>query len=147
MREFLRTRIVSEAEFWRHFSVTGGVYFIADKAGDTVKIGFSRDPLARLSNLQVGNASRLELVGLIAGPEPLERQLHAWHREGHVNGEWFWDRGILSHWLDKFTGGNPVARLVCDYVPAREVIWYWHEAEKQHTRHVRTPEGWEPPLP
>jgi len=69
------------------------IYAIADQVGN-VKIGVSRnDPIGRMRELQVGNASRLTLIGYGSHEhaKSLESQLHADMKKAglSVGGEWF----------------------------------------------------------
>lgn len=91
----------------RAVDLIGAIYFIKDRSTDTVKIGFSRSPLDRMAQLQVGNATRLELVGAVAAEWTVEAAVHDLCRAGHLRGEWFMDRGVLSEWLDEMTEGRP----------------------------------------
>ena len=70
----------------------GAVYAIAD--GDRVKIGWAFDPVARLRQLQIGNANQLCLIGYVAAVDPakdVERGLHDIFAERRISGEWFDD--------------------------------------------------------
>lgn len=64
------------------------VYFIADGTGH-VKIGISNDVPARMAQLQTGNPTRLRLLAVCPGGEPLERQLHQQFAHVRAEGEWF----------------------------------------------------------
>ena len=64
------------------------VYFIADGTGH-VKIGVSNDVPARMAQLQTGNPTRLRLLAVCPGGEPLERQLHRQFAHVRAEGEWF----------------------------------------------------------
>lgn len=67
----------------------GFVYFI--RAGRTfnMKIGWAKDPYARLDALQCGSPHKLHLVGYFPGSHQDEKALHyAWPAE-RVRGEWF----------------------------------------------------------
>lgn len=145
----LRTLLVSEEEFWREFARLGGVYFIRDDQQDSIKIGYTRSPWTRMSNLQVGSASRLTMVGLVAAPRAVEPIIHNWFPDGRRHGEWFWDRGVLTPWLMEMTHDQPMCRNVWTLVPGQEVFWSWNETTKSHTKHVlnKTTGQWEPPLP
>ncbi len=64
------------------------IYFITD--GEYLKIGFTESNIeARIANLQVGNARKLKLVGLIDGGRESETVLHRVFYELNVGGEWF----------------------------------------------------------
>jgi hypothetical protein len=146
---YLQTRLVSEAEFWPAFHETGAIYFIREAKADAIKIGHSRDPKKRLSDLQVGSSGRLELIGVIAAAREIEPIVHKQHSEGHLRGEWFCDRGITSQWLLDMTQGEPLFRQVWRLVPGREFLFIWNETTKSHTKHVLDPGvgKWVPPVP
>jgi Meiotically up-regulated gene 113 len=146
---FLQTRLVSEAEFWTAFHEIGAIYFIRDINADAIKIGYSRDPAKRLSNLQVGSSGRLKLIGVVSAAQEIERVVHRQLTEGHIRGEWFWDRGVTSQWLMDMTQGEPLFRHLWKLVPGREFVFLWDEATKTHTKHILDPSvgRWVPPLP
>lgn len=86
----------------------GALYFIRDAAADCVKIGHSKWPRERLEALQVGNPTRLKLLGAVAAEPWVEEAVHSLCEAGHARGEWFYDRGILSAWLEEVTEGRPL---------------------------------------
>jgi hypothetical protein len=67
------------------------VYAIREVETGRIKLGISRDPEARLAQLQVGNSQRLELVAVRSAANRFtdERRLHADYAHTHVRGEWF----------------------------------------------------------
>jgi hypothetical protein len=65
------------------------VYFIKAKTLNLIKIGTSRDAVARLSLLQVGSPDRLEIIKTIPGDQSRETALHEKFRHLHSHGEWF----------------------------------------------------------
>lgn len=69
----------------------GIVYFIGDTAKKmSIKIGWTRrDPMGRLQSLQVGNPTRLELYGVLPGPQDREEALHSRFGSQRLVGEWF----------------------------------------------------------
>jgi hypothetical protein len=64
------------------------IYFIQDDH-NRVKIGYSRNPRARLDGLQTGHADKLRLVRSIEGTEATERFLHTQFAHLRLQGEWF----------------------------------------------------------
>jgi Meiotically up-regulated gene 113 len=149
MGTHLHTRLVSSAEFWQAFHATGAVYFIRNAREDTIKVGHSRDPRKRLSDLQVGCSSQLELIGVIAAAPEIEPIVHQQLREGRIRGEWFWDRGVTSQWLLDMTQGEPLHRHVWRLVKKPNVLAWWDEATHTHTKHVwdKAASAWVPTLP
>ena len=79
----------------------GFVYFVLDGVkppasldGDWdersyVKIGYSKNPEARLSALQTASAERLDLMGYIPGNPDTEKQFHELFGHLRRKGEWF----------------------------------------------------------
>lgn len=67
------------------------VYAIQEIDTGNIKFGISRDPLKRLSALQTGNSSQLELVACRKAENRFEdeRALHADASEYRLRGEWF----------------------------------------------------------
>jgi len=68
------------------------VYFIEatkpDKRGP-IKIGYSKNPAARLKSLQVSTADTLVLLGTLPGDQTLEARLHNQLKAHRISGEWF----------------------------------------------------------
>jgi hypothetical protein len=79
-------------------SAEGRIYFI--RRGDEIKIGFSTNPRARLSDLQVANAESLTLIGVMVGPPQLEDDLHQRFDALHIRGEWFRAEPSLLKFID-----------------------------------------------
>jgi len=76
-----------------------------------VKVGRSRDPELRLSALQIGNPSALELILSIPFPDRLaaadfERRFHFAHDHARIGGEWFaFDKAAAIEALENFLDG------------------------------------------
>jgi hypothetical protein len=83
--ELVRLGVVSlgARDFW--------TYFLQGDDGGPIKIGSTRsDPHLRAASLQTGYPfGRLRVVGLINGPQRLERELHKRFRALQMIGEWF----------------------------------------------------------
>lgn len=67
----------------------GFVYTIHAVGANQVKIGYSADPDQRLSRLQTGSATELELVATWKATDQDERELHRILAEFRTQGEWF----------------------------------------------------------
>ena len=88
------------------------VYFIEEvrsKGGGPVKIGVAKDPNKRLKNMQVGNASHLQLITSIGPIERkqafrIERALHKYFQGLRIDGEWF--NGKVRNRLKALADGN-----------------------------------------
>ena len=67
------------------------VYVIKNELTGNVKIGISRDPVARLKQLQVGNDGKLTLLCTISASNGFsdESTLHNRFERYNVRGEWF----------------------------------------------------------
>ena len=66
----------------------GYIYFLTD--GEAIKIGFAKDPVSRLSELQVSHHFELVILATIASPKYREKILHQRFQKHHIRGEWFW---------------------------------------------------------
>ncbi len=64
------------------------IYFISNGQKE-VKIGKANDPYKRLSRLQTGSSSPLEIIGIIHGGIHEEKALHKKLAHLHIRGEWF----------------------------------------------------------
>jgi len=67
------------------------IYAILDPKNNAVKIGKATNVKARLSGIQVGNATELELIGEKWANDAayMERRLHRLCAPAHIRGEWF----------------------------------------------------------
>jgi hypothetical protein len=87
------------------------MFIYAIGTGTRQKIGFSKDPQARLKQLQTGNAEQLDLHHFIEVPEDrvklLERFLHKDIKYKQIKNEWF---GMTS-------------QEVIDYLTFAEITW------------------------
>lgn len=65
----------------------GFVYFLL--VGTAVKIGFSRSPLGRVSDIQANNPSALTMLVVVPGTMRDERAIHDALAADRMQGEWF----------------------------------------------------------
>lgn len=79
---------------------TGAVYFIRDKKGGPVKIGFSTNVEDRLSTLQTSHHGELYVMAAVAGAQTLEREMHATFKAFRLKGEWFKFQGPLRKYIE-----------------------------------------------
>lgn len=79
--------------------MSGYVYAISDGRG-AVKIGYAADPIRRLSELSVGRADALRLLGMARGDKRHEAQCHHLLRAYRIKGEWFRHEGRVSLLVD-----------------------------------------------
>lgn len=82
------------------------LYFIRQVSTTKYKVGWTTDPISRLSNLQTGNPDKLEIARLFAikngraveAESHIHNQLKQIHR--HIQGEWF---DISANWMQIIT--------------------------------------------
>jgi len=67
------------------------VYFIRAGVDGPIKIGYTRYPRRRISNLQTASPVQLRLVAVIEGRRADEAKLHEDLRAYRIRGEWFAD--------------------------------------------------------
>lgn len=72
-------------------SEIGFVYLIKSHETGFIKIGFSKDPLARLECLQTSSPSLLYLLATLkcSNPRSIEKSIHNHFASKRINGEWF----------------------------------------------------------
>lgn len=70
---------------------SGWVYFLSGKNEKMIKIGYSKDPNKRASELQVASADKLSIKYAFRGTMADERRLHKLFSKYRRNGEWFHD--------------------------------------------------------
>lgn len=78
--------------------MTGYVYAV--QSGDAVKIGWAKDPVRRLAELNVGSPERHLLLGFARGTKEHERELHKLCAKERIRGEWFRKGRVVSLFLD-----------------------------------------------
>lgn len=107
--EILRETIVADQIIQRMQDETF-VYFI--EAGDYIKIGYSRDPIGRLSQIRKRQGvklpdgldpSRARILTVEQGTQSLEKRLHDRFAEHRVAGEWFEKNDRLTHYIKSIT--------------------------------------------
>lgn len=103
--------------------MTAGVYFIRAKASGLIKIGYSGNVEARLSQLQTGSAETLELAAVVEGPPELERALHRAYAEERFRGEWFRPSMRLRTLVEGVRGERETRVYLFDGLPAPTDDW------------------------
>lgn len=82
------------------------VYFI--EAGDFIKIGYSRDPIGRLSQIRKGSnvtipegvsTEKARILAFEQGGQSHEKELHKRFADFRVAGEWFEKHDRLIHYI------------------------------------------------
>lgn len=86
------------------------VYFA--QAGGRIKIGWSRNVAARITQLQTGNAEPVQLVATTPGARSRERQLHDQFAAARVSGEWFEATPELIAYIADLNRSNPSRAVV-----------------------------------
>jgi len=66
---------------------SGYIYFVAGL--DSVKIGYSLNPVERIANLQTGSPVPLKLLCILSGSPKIETLLHHYFKEQRTHREWF----------------------------------------------------------
>lgn len=88
--------------------MTGFVYAI--QSGDSVKIGWAKDPARRLSELNVGSPEKHILLGAARGTKSHEAEMHALCKDEHLRGEWFRKGRIVSLFIAHLPAFSPPVR-------------------------------------
>ncbi len=66
------------------------IYVIIDETTNAVKIGYSNDPIRRLSSLQTAHSkTTLKLLTIFQGDKDIESAIHIDLEEYKLQGEWF----------------------------------------------------------
>ena len=65
------------------------IYFVKDTVTQAIKIGRSKKPKGRLSELQTGNPHKLVILGTVAGAANEEASFHGKFVQHRLEGEWF----------------------------------------------------------
>lgn len=104
-QDFRRKRMVSQplaqSEADAMLDRTGNVYFLF--VGDRVKIGYSRKPFHRISDLMVGLPTSPRMVLIFRGRPRDEKELHARFAAHRVNGEWFRAAASIQREIMRFS--------------------------------------------
>lgn len=130
----VEARALPDEEYLAAQRDVGAVYFIGDQlGGDAIKIGWSRDPVKRLQQIQTGNPFPLKFLGCVAATRMIEPALHQLFASCHVSGEWFSDpEGSMVRWLNEMTFGEPISRCRWFKAGTQSVHWQWDPKELIH---------------
>lgn len=84
-------KMVDCLEAWQIIKPVEQVYFIGTElvGGCLIKVGFSRDPAARLRALQTAHGHPLQIFATVPGGKDLEAKYHRRWRARRCRGEWF----------------------------------------------------------
>ena len=75
------------------------IYFF--KFQDYVKIGYSINPIKRVSAIQVDLPEKIEVLGIIKGDRKLEKHLHDVFMSHRSSGEWFTYCNEIQDFIDE----------------------------------------------
>lgn len=73
------------------------VYVIGNLTHNICKIGYSKNPLSRIKEIQTGCPYKLQLFLVVGGNRTTESQLQKKYKRYKSNGEWFHYREELKH--------------------------------------------------
>ncbi len=130
----VEARLMSDDEYGAAHSEVGSVYFLGEVlGGDMIKIGWSRDPVTRLRQIQVGNPTQLKFLGCVAATRVIEPAIHQLFSLSGVSGEWFTDpEHSIRRWLDEMTFSHPIGRCRWFMAGSQPVTWRWDEIALVH---------------
>jgi len=97
----------------------GYVYAINDHEG-RVKIGWSNNPVRRLSEINVVRATRASLYGFVAATRAQEAELHDLLTPWHVSGEWFRLEGPVLAFVEMLP--KPKPKPVVSFGPVADAL-------------------------
>ncbi|EFQ6907328.1 DUF1376 domain-containing protein [Escherichia coli] len=101
----------------------GYVYFVTSTEMDTVKIGYSKNPWARLGELRRSYGSNLSVVATIKTVEKSESSIHALLSDYQVNGEWFVKSECIKSLITQIVEGKiTTVEATNNYVSNYEVV-------------------------
>ena len=87
----------------------GWVYFV--KAGDTIKIGFSQAPRARILSMQTSHPNVLQILATVSTGIIQEHEAHAKFKHLHIRGEWFRADPEIMAFIDSLPRPSPTRDL------------------------------------
>jgi len=76
----------------------GFVYYIQEEMDGNIKIGWSDDPIKRLTQHQTSNSRELRMLVYVKGSQEYEKEIHRKFQSSKTTGEWFKpDKRLLVH--------------------------------------------------
>ena len=76
----------------------GFVYYIQEEMDGNIKIGWSDDPIKRLTQHQTSNSRELRMLVYVKGSQEYEKEIHRKFQNSKTTGEWFKpDKRLLVH--------------------------------------------------
>lgn len=110
----------------------GWVYFIGSPKSDMTKIGFSKRPKARLSQVQSGNAERLAILYAVPAIKDDEAWLHDALAPARRVGEWFAGADFV-----RFVGEQIMALHLARVMKRMGLEWWPHDADTERELYRR----------
>lgn len=89
------------------------VYFIGGETGN-VKIGYSKNPWARLKDIQSTWPEKLRVVATVRTTENSEINVHKMFHDLRVNGEWFTRSALIDDVLSAISNGSIKSEMDLD---------------------------------
>ena len=80
------------------------VYAIRMGASGPIKIGYSKDPVSRLKQMQTGCAEKLKIIGTMPGGKLEEKNIHMALSSEKLSGEWFNNSTSVISFLEESMG-------------------------------------------
>lgn len=95
----------------------GYVYFVTDENTELVKIGYSKNPWARLSELRRTHGVALSVVATVKTVDKSETSVHAALEKFRSEGEWFFKSDCIKDLISSISAGKTTTVVdICDYV-------------------------------
>ncbi|WP_196304128.1 DUF1376 domain-containing protein [Pseudomonas fluorescens] len=95
----------------------GYVYFVTDENTELVKIGYSKNPWARLSELRRTHGVALSVVATVKTVDKSETTVHAALEKFRSEGEWFFKSDCINDLISSISEGKTTTVAdICSYV-------------------------------
>jgi hypothetical protein len=101
-RQYVGDRGMPEGESRKN--QRGYIYFIGSESGP-VKIGYSRNPWARVKDISTSNHDTVELLAVVRTNEVSERRIHELLADYRSTGEWFRRDDFIDRLIAAIKGG------------------------------------------
>lgn len=94
----------------------GYVYFVTDENTELVKIGYSKNPWARLSELRRTHGVALSVVATVKTVDKSETSVHAALEKFRSEGEWFFKSDCIKDLISSISAGKTTTVVdICNY--------------------------------
>lgn len=119
----------------------GFIYFIQAVSGGPIKIGYSKDPAARLKTLQTGHPEELVILRMYPGTQQAECSMHKGWERYQVRNEWFHPADAIMECIDfserEDPRVNPTAATLSTPTGSRPVTYAQDRASGKATARIR----------